>query len=184
MSGKNKGFTIVELLIVIVVIAILAAISIVAYTGIQQRARDSSRTAAVQQIQKSLEAYRAVHGRYPPQVSIGTGANVPEGLSPAWGSGYEYSVDERDNWMQALVDASIVSEVPRDPVNDNDHYFAYFSTLSIGACNEPMYMLAVVGYEDSANIPESSKSLNCSVPGTTAHWTTQPSRAIFSNIPR
>ena len=42
--AKNRytGFTIVELLIVIVVIAILAAITIVAYTGIQDRAKESN----------------------------------------------------------------------------------------------------------------------------------------------
>lgn len=42
MGIKQKGFTIVELLIVIVVIAILAAITIVAFNGIQQRARVST----------------------------------------------------------------------------------------------------------------------------------------------
>lgn len=44
MSGlsRNRGFTIVELLIVIVVIAILAAITVVAYNGIQNRANDTS----------------------------------------------------------------------------------------------------------------------------------------------
>lgn len=42
-AKRHAGFTIVELQIVIVVIAILATISIVAYNGIQQRARDSQR---------------------------------------------------------------------------------------------------------------------------------------------
>jgi len=39
---KQSGFTIVELLIVVVVIAILAAITIVAYNGIQNRAKSSA----------------------------------------------------------------------------------------------------------------------------------------------
>lgn len=63
---KNSGFTIVELLIVIVVIAILAAITIVAYTGIQTRARDASRDSAADTIMKGLELYAADNsGQYP-----------------------------------------------------------------------------------------------------------------------
>ena len=42
-SNKTKGFTLVELLIVIVVIAILAAISIAAYNGVSNKARDGER---------------------------------------------------------------------------------------------------------------------------------------------
>ena len=38
---KNSGFTIIELLIVIIVIAILAAITITAYNGVQAKARDA-----------------------------------------------------------------------------------------------------------------------------------------------
>lgn len=40
-TTQRSGFTIVELLIVVVVIAILAAITVVAYTGIQNRTYDS-----------------------------------------------------------------------------------------------------------------------------------------------
>ena len=54
-AKRNLGFTIVELLIVIVVIAILAAISIVAYTGIQARARDTTRKNDLAAIAKALE---------------------------------------------------------------------------------------------------------------------------------
>ena len=61
----QRGFTIVELLIVIVVIAILAAISIVAYNGIQQRARDSQRDSDIQTITKALELYHIDNGKFP-----------------------------------------------------------------------------------------------------------------------
>lgn len=54
LSKKRDGFTIVELLIVIVVIGILAAITIVAYNGIQDRARASALTAGFKSIDKAF----------------------------------------------------------------------------------------------------------------------------------
>jgi prepilin-type N-terminal cleavage/methylation domain-containing protein len=65
MRKSTSGFTIVELLIVVVVIAILAAISVVAYTSIQERARDSIRADAMAKIERALELYKTDHGRYP-----------------------------------------------------------------------------------------------------------------------
>ena len=64
-SKRQSGFTIVELLIVIVVIAILAALSIVAYTGIQQRATDAAIASKESQVRKKLEAYKVEHEAYP-----------------------------------------------------------------------------------------------------------------------
>lgn len=55
MKLKHSGFTIVELLIVIVVIAILAAITIVAYNGIQRRADDSARQSEAGQFKRLAE---------------------------------------------------------------------------------------------------------------------------------
>lgn len=75
MKRKSSGFTIVELLIVIVIIGILAALVIVAYNGIQQRARNTSRIASAKEIMKIVAAYTAQEGKYPPaaQACIGTG---------------------------------------------------------------------------------------------------------------
>lgn len=65
LKRTGRGFTIVELLIVIVVIGILAALVIVTYNGIQQRARDTERKTDVKGIQGQLEAYWADNARYP-----------------------------------------------------------------------------------------------------------------------
>jgi len=53
----QRGFTIVELLIVVVVIAILAAITIVAYNGIQNRAKQSAAQSLVAQANKKILSY-------------------------------------------------------------------------------------------------------------------------------
>lgn len=62
---KSRGFTIVELLIVIVVIAILAAITIVAYNGIQQRAHTTSQKTVAENLAKKVEAFNAIKNAYP-----------------------------------------------------------------------------------------------------------------------
>lgn len=65
MNKKQTGFTIVELLIVIIVIGILAAITIVAYNGVQGRANDTAIQSDLQNIAKKLELYKADFGIYP-----------------------------------------------------------------------------------------------------------------------
>jgi len=73
MKPQRYGFTIVELLIVIVVIAILAAISIVAFNGIQTRAENAKTTNAVADYTKALMAYGA-NGSYPTGTFVCFGA--------------------------------------------------------------------------------------------------------------
>jgi prepilin-type N-terminal cleavage/methylation domain-containing protein len=64
-SIKEKGFTIVELLIVIVVIGVLAAIVIVAYNGITNSAKDSGFLSDAQGLAKIAEVVNANTGSYP-----------------------------------------------------------------------------------------------------------------------
>jgi general secretion pathway protein G len=70
---KQKGFTIVELLIVIVVIGILAAITIVAYSGIQNRGHDAAVKADLSNFAKLMEVQKADLGRYPATLTVAMG---------------------------------------------------------------------------------------------------------------
>jgi prepilin-type N-terminal cleavage/methylation domain-containing protein len=75
MKEKQTGFTIVELLIVIVVIGILAAITIVAYNGIQERARLSHGVSFAAQLKK--KHYLDTTGNWQlDECSGGTGATI------------------------------------------------------------------------------------------------------------
>lgn len=65
LSADRRGFTIIELLIVIVVIGILAALVITTYNGIQQKARDTERKTDINALHGQLEAYQAQNGKYP-----------------------------------------------------------------------------------------------------------------------
>jgi type IV pilus assembly protein PilA len=58
-TRRDSGFTIVELLIVVIVIGILAAITIVAYSNISNRAKQSTAKANAESVQKVVEAYAA-----------------------------------------------------------------------------------------------------------------------------
>lgn len=63
MLIKQKGFTIVELLIVIVVIGILAAITIVSYNGIQNRANSTRIASDLAQLEKAIQVARINTGQ-------------------------------------------------------------------------------------------------------------------------
>lgn len=82
LGGENKhesGFTIVELLIVIVVIGILAAITIVAFNGIQQRSKNTQTVNAMASYVKLLNLYKADEGTHPQVTDVCLGTGYPGG---------------------------------------------------------------------------------------------------------
>jgi prepilin-type N-terminal cleavage/methylation domain-containing protein len=89
LPQKQKGFTIVELLIVIVVIGILAAITIVAYNGVQNRARIAALTTDLSGAAKQLAVYEVDAGNYPATLSA---VNNGQGIKASDGTTYQYTV--------------------------------------------------------------------------------------------
>lgn len=119
-ATAKRGFTIVELLIVIVVIAILASISIVAYNGIQSRAQDAKRLSDMNSLIKRIEIYIAENRVTPlcgtssscsSTYASGSGAlsdfiNNPPLIDPInqngqWG--YYYAADYRKTGANTMV---------------------------------------------------------------------------------
>lgn len=70
LKRKQSGFTIVELLIVIVVIGILAALVVTTFSGVQRKARNTERETDIKAIHGQLEAYFAANNAYPTMANI------------------------------------------------------------------------------------------------------------------
>lgn len=87
LKEKRSGFTIVELLIVIVIIGILAAITIVAYNGIQQRARETTVKADLANSAKKMANDNVLNGSYALTQAAVDGGN---GLPTSSGTSYQY----------------------------------------------------------------------------------------------
>lgn len=111
LTGR-RGFTLVELMITIVVIAVLAAVSVTSYIGLRERARDTRRLSDVRTITQALDVYRAKFGQYP----------AHQTASGIWEATLNYS----DNFLNSLVTSGILQKVPVDPVNNPTHYYRYY----------------------------------------------------------
>lgn len=122
---KQTGFTIVELLIVVVVIAILAAITIVAYNGMQRQAQNSATMSEVASAAKQLKADFSLNGAYP---ATPAAANDGKGLRFNANSVVRYRANNATNPATACLTV----------INGKSMYYA---TESVGATEGSCYNL-------------------------------------------
>ena len=80
--ASHKGITLIELLIVIVIVGILAAIAVPVYTNYMQRARRADAKVALEQLRAAQEMHRAERGQYANSVLY---ANPMGALQNTWG---------------------------------------------------------------------------------------------------
>jgi prepilin-type N-terminal cleavage/methylation domain-containing protein len=170
---KQSAFTIVELLIVIVVVAILATVSVVSYGGIQNRAENAARINEVQQAIKLLSAYKTINGSYPSTTTLGSIVCLGKGYSDQTGDGVPdciywlsggFSSDTAFN--SALETVGSLPVGSRKPI-----YIEYYDDYRTGpayasSVQEVLYTLT----GDSCPIGELSESH----PGTVQCYVTMP----------
>jgi len=96
MKSNKKGFTLVELMVVTLIIGILIGLSLVASVGVKKSARDGKRKADLEQIRSALEMYKSDLEEYPDSATVGLNDLVAKNyLSelPSDPSGYIYYYD-------------------------------------------------------------------------------------------
>jgi prepilin-type N-terminal cleavage/methylation domain-containing protein len=104
IKNTRKGFTLIEILIVVAIIAILASVVLVGLGPTQQAGRDARRISDLSEVQNGLELYYNAKGQYPAPAA-GT-----------WSAGL----------VTALTGASIdVSTVPSDPSSNRSYQYWY-----------------------------------------------------------
>jgi general secretion pathway protein G len=107
LRNIKKGFTLVELLIVIIIIAVLAAIAIPKFSNSSQRSKESSLRANLKLVRNAIDLFRADTGAFPATMA-GLTASTTAGLSAAAATCTIAATDWRGPYLQA---------VPVDPVS-------------------------------------------------------------------
>ena len=145
-----KAFTIVELLIVIVVIAILASVSVVAYTGMQNRAKDAQRAQDLSSIYKALVMYDTANGNL--KRTYGAGSFTGDSHHSGWNTSTDatWLAFLRPDFGNMPIDPENTIAISDNPAGSGSRtYFYYCYDPGDGAL--PASPNVRIGYHKSDN---------------------------------
>jgi prepilin-type N-terminal cleavage/methylation domain-containing protein len=141
----HKGFTLVELMVAIAILALLSSIGLVFYGQAELSARDSKRQGDMREIQNALEQYYTLNRAYP---NVGSPGNL-------------YATS--GNWPVNFFQAGAVPQNPR-PVANYTNYYAcasparYVVCTNLEACDNKCNRTNFSGFDPCANGPSDGTS--------------------------
>lgn len=162
-GGQLRGFTLVEMLLVVAVIGIFATIAFASYSGAQKATRDAKRQAALNEIAAVFEAYRSVVGNLP---NCSGGLVIQNtGGSRDFVVGIHGSTACSDaTAIRNFFDNNVTSDIVDPSGEDNvEFYFYYDSSHSCG--DQPTQALLYTNMEVAEN---SNRDEVCTATGGTA----------------
>ncbi|MDP2090595.1 MAG: prepilin-type N-terminal cleavage/methylation domain-containing protein, partial [Candidatus Gracilibacteria bacterium] len=113
-KGKNNnGFTLVELIVVITILAILGTIAFISLQGYSTQARDSSRISDLSRMKTSLELFHLDAGKYPNPTN---GEDITYSGSTVWTQG---TFGET-----VYANLSKLDKIPLDPITDKEYTYS------------------------------------------------------------
>jgi len=161
----TNGFTIVELLIVIVVIGILAAITIVAFNGISGRAKVAALTSDLKSAVTKLESDKATSGAYPATAAAADGG---QGLKVSPGNSFTYYNEYRGQANSYCLVGTIAGNTQKYTVSSaagiKEGQCEFISVTKGGSrsgCGSNCYFVAI----NTTNLTAGSYSVTCVIDG-------------------
>lgn len=129
LNKMKKGFTILELLLVVGIIALLSVLILVSYSSARAKSRDARRMQDIHEISNALNLYNSSNGQFPAMAETITG---------------------EDDFSQELEANKAMSAVPADPLNTGTYQYTYTDNGTSGRFYELGFCLetnSVEGYD-------------------------------------
>ncbi|MFH1739446.1 MAG: prepilin-type N-terminal cleavage/methylation domain-containing protein [bacterium] len=118
---SRKAFTLIELLIVVAIIGILAAIAVPNFLNAQMRAKVSRTLADFRSLATALESYYVDNQDYPRDFN-----DIPPGYAPNFPDTIVYSQSATTRFVSLTTPVSYMSSIPRDPFTRTVSWYEFF----------------------------------------------------------